>query len=138
MAGLSLECSWWKPKNPQLMGQSAWPCVAAWHCSKPKGTMACIGNHHESSQNHLFSVFFICPRYYTYCIVGPLLFGRSRKTIICFPIFDQDDREITQQISTLSRWIRVFLCLTMVQKKRIKQIQKEVYVWFHSKRISGR
>lgn len=29
--GLSLECSWWKPKNPQLMGQSAWPCVVCLH-----------------------------------------------------------------------------------------------------------
>lgn len=29
--GLSLECSWWKPKNPQLLGQSAWPCVVCLH-----------------------------------------------------------------------------------------------------------
>ena len=28
------------------------------NCSKPKGTMACIGNHPKVSQNHLFSVFF--------------------------------------------------------------------------------
>lgn len=29
--GLSLECSWWKPKNPQLIGQSSWPCVVCLH-----------------------------------------------------------------------------------------------------------
>ena len=27
------------------------------NCSKPKGTMACIGNHPKVSQNHLFSAF---------------------------------------------------------------------------------
>lgn len=60
IAGLCLECSWWKPKNPQLMGQSAWPCVAAWQRigkQRPKTVRSrkegWLGNHPIKS--HSFS-----------------------------------------------------------------------------------